>query len=183
MDLLARIREILHSAPLYTPQMPRTGKPFSVQMSNCGALGWVSDRRGYRYQETHPQSGKPWPDMPPELVELWDALTGYEAPPEACLVNYYHAGARLGLHVDKDEMDMEAPILSISLGDTALFRMGGPTRKSPTCSVRLGSGDVLIMAQDARRAYHGVDRIYPGSSNLLEEGGRFNLTLRRVNLP
>ncbi len=183
VQLLTRIRDILQAAPLYTPHMPRTGKPMSVRMSNCGTLGWVSDKQGYRYQDHHPETGRPWPEIPRDLLDIWAELTGYAAPPEACLINYYGARARLGLHVDKDEIDMKAPILSISLGDTALFRMGGRARKDPTCSIRISSGDVLVMAEEARRAHHGVDRIYPGSSTLLEEGGRFNLTLRRVNLP
>ncbi len=181
--LLLRIRDLLQDAPLYTPQMPRTGKPMSVRMSNCGTLGWVSDKQGYRYQEYHPENRIPWPAIPQILLDIWAGLAGYSAPPEACLINYYDAKARLGLHVDKDEIDMKAPIVSISLGDTALFRMGGTGRRDPTRSVRIISGDVMIMAGPARRCYHGVDRIYPGTSSLLAEGGRFNLTLRRVSTP
>lgn len=181
--LLALIRAVLEDAPLYTPLMPRTGKPMSVRMSNCGPLGWVTDRQGgYRYQTHHPETAAPWPEMPRTLQDLWTALTGYPAMAEACLINYYGPSARMGLHKDADEEDKDAPILSVSLGDDALFRMGGPARGGKTCSHRLRSGDVLVMAGPARCAYHGIDRLYPGTSRLLAEGGRLNLTLRRVTI-
>ena len=99
--------------------MPRSGKPMSVRMTNCGPLGWVTDKeRGYRYQATHPETGKPWPPIPPMLLDLWDAIARYPAPPEACLVNYYAGDAKMGLHQDRDEEDFAAPVLSVSLGDT-----------------------------------------------------------------
>ena len=181
--LLADIREVLAVAPLFSPVMPRAGSPYSVRLSNCGPLGWLSDRSGYRYSERHPLTGAPWPAMPGRLLALWQAATGVAYEPQACLINYYGAHAKLGLHRDEDEEAKEAPILSISLGDTALFRLGGPTRKSPTRSLRLASGDVVVLDGPSRDWYHGVDRILPGTSGLLAEGGRINLTLRRVTLP
>ena len=183
--LLKDIAAIVRAAPLFTPRMPKSGKPFSVRMSNCGALGWVSDREGgYRYQPHHPQTGRPWPPMPEMLRRLWEDLTGYPAPPEAALINHYPPGARMGLHVDADEQARDAPVLSISLGDAATFRIGGPRRRDPTCSFRLSGGDVLIMAGRARHCYHGIDRIHPGTAVVpLPEAigpGRLNITLRRV---
>lgn len=163
--------------------MPRTGAPFSVRMSNAGPLGWVADSAGYRYQPAHPETGRPWPPIPRSVLELWDELTGYPAPPEACLVNYYGAGARMGLHQDRDEAALDAPVLSISLGDSALFRVGGTDRRGPSRTIRLDSGDALLLAEAHRLAFHGIDRILAGSSRLLAEGGRFNLTVRRVTRP
>src|SRR5688572_6190837 len=141
--LLAAVRIALDRAPLYTPRMPKTGKPMSVRMTNCGPLGWVTDReRGYRYQATHPVTGKPWPAMPRILLELWEEVAGYPHPPEACLVNYYAGAAKMGLHQDRDEEDFAAPVLSVSLGDTGVFRVGGRSRKDPTQKFDLNSGDV-----------------------------------------
>jgi alkylated DNA repair protein (DNA oxidative demethylase) len=181
--LLAALRTILAEAPLFQPRMPRTGKPFSVQMTNCGPLGWVSDVAGYRYQPTHPETGKPWPAMPAIVAAAWVELAEYPHPPEACLVNYYSGKARMGLHQDRDEADFDAPVVSLSLGDTALFRIGGTNRKDPTRSFRLASGDAMTLDGPDRLAFHGVDRIVAGSSDLLAEGGRFNLTIRRVTRP
>lgn len=183
--LLRAVLEVLQAAPPFRPEMPKTGKPFSVEMTNAGPLGWLSDRAGgYRYEPRHPTTGKAWPPIPVPLLELWEQVTGYPRPPEACLVNYYRPGARMGLHQDRDERDFAAPVLSVSLGDTAVFRIG-PARKGPTTSLRLASGDVLAMGGPARLSYHGIDRILGGSSRLLgppdfPEGGRINLTLRRV---
>lgn len=181
--VLAEVRAVLAQAPLYRPVMPRSGTPSSVRMSNCGSHGWVSDRAGYRYTASHPVSGAPWPEIPAMVLDLWHEATGVAYPPEACLINFYDPQARLGLHRDADEAATEAPILSISLGDTALFRVGGPERTSPTRSVRLGSGDLVVLEGPSRQWFHGVDRILPGTSRLLPEGGRINLTLRRVTLP
>ncbi|MEI2385668.1 alpha-ketoglutarate-dependent dioxygenase AlkB [Breoghania sp. JC706] len=178
--LVEEIRAVVRAAPLFQPMMPRTGKPFSVRMSNCGPLGWVADRTGYRYQPTHPVTGAPWPAMPPVLLDLWTELSGYPAEPEACLINFYGETARMGLHRDEDEEDFSAPVFSISLGDTCRFRIGGPSRKDPTSSFKLASGDIVLLAGEARTAYHGVDRIYPATSTLLKDGGRINLTMRRV---
>ena len=179
--LLADIRAVVKAAPLFTPMMPRTGKPFSVRMSNCGPLGWVSDKeRGYRYQATHPDTGAPWPAMPERLLALWRKVTDYPAPPEACLINFYDAGTKMGSHQDRDEQDLAAPVLSVSLGDEATFHVGGTTRTDPKVRVRLTSGDVLVLQGASRLAFHGIDKVFPGTSLLLKDGGRINLTLRRV---
>jgi DNA oxidative demethylase len=182
--LLAAIREVIAEAPLFTPTMPRSGKPMSVRMTNCGPLGWVTDKeRGYRYQAIHLETGKAWPPIPTALLELWRELARYPAPPEACLVNYYAESAKMGLHQDKDEADFAAPVLSVSLGDTGIFRVGGRSRKDPTRAFELKSGDVVVLGGADRLAYHGIDRILTGTSDLVPEGGRFNLTLRRVTQP
>lgn len=174
----------LKAGPLYIPRMPKSGVPMRVRMTNFGALGWVTDKeQGYRYQPMHPDTGKPWPDIPEEILALWEKLSGYAAAPEACLVNLYEGDARMGLHVDSDEDAWDAPVLSISLGDTAIFRIGGVLRSDPTRSVRLASGDVCMLGGPSRRAYHGVDRILSGTSRLLPKGGRINLTVRRVTPP
>ena len=179
--LLAELHRIFAVAPLFTPRMPRSGRPFTVRMSNCGPLGWVSDEAGYRYQPTHPVTGRPWPPMPDMLIAAWNDLAGYAAPPEACLINFYGPTAKMGLHQDRDEEDFTAPVVSLSLGDACLFRVGGSRRSDPTRSVRLSSGDAVVLGGDTRLAFHGVDRIEPGTSTLLREGGRINLTMRRVN--
>ena len=181
--LLANVREVAAQAPLFQPVMPKTGKPFSVQMSNCGPLGWVSDINGYRYQPNHPVSGQMWPAIPARLLELWKAVAPDAPELEACLINFYEPSARMGLHQDRDETMFEAPVVSVSLGDTATFRVGGTNRKDPTKSFRLSSGDVVVLGGDARLAYHGIDRILGGTSKLLKNGGRINLTLRRVTAP
>ena len=179
--LLADIHAVMRAAPLFTPRMPRTAKPFSVRMTNCGPLGWVSDAAGYRYQPTHPDTGAPWPPMPDAVRRAWHDLAGYPHPPEACLVNVYEFKARMGLHQDRDEADLEAPVVSLSLGDAGLFRFGGTRRGGPTRSVRLASGDALVLGGPSRLVFHGIDRLIAGTSTLLPEGGRINLTLRRVN--
>lgn len=171
---------ILVEAPPFRPRMPRTGKPFSVRMSNCGPLGWVSDETGYRYQPTHPATGRPWPPIPSVLNEAWTRLAPGALPPEACLINLYDAKARMGLHQDRDEAELSAPVVSLSLGESALFRLGGLKRSHPTRSLRLESGDALTFGGENRLAFHGVDRIFSGGSTLLPDGGRINLTLRRV---
>jgi DNA oxidative demethylase len=182
--LLAILREAVTQAPLFTPVMPRTGKAFSVRMTNLGSLGWVSDKeRGYRYQATHPDTGQPWPAMPEMLTKLWVDIGGYPHPAEACLVNFYNADAKMGLHQDRDEQDFAAPVVSVSLGDTGLFRIGGTTRGGKTSSLKLASGDVLVMGGDSRLCFHGIDRIMAGTSTLLKDGGRINLTMRRVTMP
>lgn len=182
--LVEDVRDIVQQAPLFVPEMPRTGKPLTVRMTNCGTLGWVTDReRGYRYQPTHPVTGKPWPAMPPSLLDIWRTVSGYAADPEACLVNFYSDKARMGLHQDRDEADLDAPVVSLSLGDACLFRVGQVRREGPTASFRLESGDLVILGGEGRLVFHGVDRIYPTSSTLLKNGGRINLTMRRVTRP
>ena len=186
--LLAQVLACLAVAPPFQPAMPRTGRPLSVQMSNAGSLGWVSDRlAGYRYQPHHPQTGAPWPAIPQSLLALWQQHCRWPDPPEACLINLYTADARMGLHVDADEEALAAPVLSVSLGSTALFRVGGPQRQDPTVSLPLRSGDVLVLGGPARACHHGIDRIRPGTSQLVSRllpgVERINLTLRRVTTP
>ncbi|MCS7269150.1 MAG: alpha-ketoglutarate-dependent dioxygenase AlkB [Geminicoccaceae bacterium] len=177
--LLAEVLALVEPDFWFTPTMPRTGRPFSVRMANLGPLGWVSDVTGYRYSPVHPRTGRPWPPIPERLLALWRELVG--APePECCLVNFYRAGARMGLHRDEDEAARDVPILSISLGDAAIFRVGGLARGGRTLAMRLESGDVVLLAGESRLAYHGIDRIVPGTSDLVPGGGRINLTLRRV---
>jgi alkylated DNA repair protein (DNA oxidative demethylase) len=179
--LLAEIGAVIRQAPLFVPTMPKTGRAFSVRMSNCGTLGWVSDQAGgYRYQRHHPETGRAWPAIPPRLLALWDEIAPGLPHPEACLINYYAAGAKMGTHRDADEAAKTVPVVSVSLGDAAVFHVGGLARRDPKHRLLLYSGDVVVLAGAARLAYHGVDRIRAGSSSLLAEGGRLNLTLRRV---
>ncbi len=178
--LAAEILALIDAAPLYRPVVP-SGKPMSVEMTNLGPLGWVTDvAGGYRYQAAHPVTGRPWPAIPALLLDLWRELADPHTPPDACLVNLYRQGARMGLHQDRDEIDMAFPVLSVSLGDTALFRLGGLKRTDPTSSLRLASGDVCLLSGPARLAFHGIDRVLSGSSRLIPGGGRINLTLRRA---
>jgi DNA oxidative demethylase len=187
--LVEDLRCIAAAAPLYRPAMPNSGRPFSVRMTNAGSHGWYSDKQaGYGYIARHPQTGKPWPPIPPALLRLWNDVADYPAPPECCLVNFYTADARMGLHRDEDEATFAAPVVSLSLGDSAVFRIGGPERRGPTASLKLHSGDVMVLAGAARLAYHGIDRVLGGSSRLLNPnspggGGRINVTLRRVTCP
>ncbi len=180
-SLMTDIVAAVTAAPFYRPTMPRTGKPFSVRMTNCGPLGWVSDRDGgYRYQATHPQTGAPWPAIPAALLALWKDLAAYPHPPQACLINHYEAGKKLGSHVDADEEDTAAPVISVSLGDDAVFHIGGLRRADPKTRIELSSGDIVVLGGEARLAYHGLDRIRAGTSDVVPWGGRINLTLRRV---
>lgn len=180
--LLLAVRKVVAQAPLFTPSMPKTGVEMSVRMTNCGSLGWVTDKaNGYRYQANHPVTGHAWPQIPAQLLALWERYSEYSEPPEACLVNFYDTEAKMGLHQDRDEKDFDAPVLSVSLGDACLFRVGGAKRTDKTVSFRLESGDVVIIGGASRLAFHGVDRIYPNSSTLLKNGGRINLTMRRVS--
>ena len=177
--LLDEVLARLEDAPLYRPVMPGTAKPFSVEESNFGALGWVADKAGYRYQPTHPLTAKPWPAIPEPLLALWAGIND-GAPPECCLINLYRPGAKMGLHQDRDERDVSAAVIGVSLGDEALFRIGSAARGGKTQSVTLASGDVIAFGGAARLAYHGIDRVRPGTSRLLPGGGRLSLTLRRV---
>ena len=182
--LAGEIAEAIVQAPWFLPRMPRSGKAFSVKMTNCGCLGWVSDRDGgYRYQATHPFTGNAWPAIPLSVLNIWHAVASYPHPPEACLVNFYNSFARMGLHQDRDEDDLAAPVVSISLGDSCCFRYGGLRRDDPAKKLELCSGDVVVMGGAARLMFHGVDKIFAGSSSLLPSGGRINLTLRRVTRP
>ena len=180
-DLVAELDKIVTAAPLFTPVTPG-GQPFSVRMTNCGSLGWVSDRAGYRYQAHHPVTGQAWPPIPVALLDLWAEHVDAQVPPDACLINFYGQGARMGLHQDRDEADFGFGVLSVSLGDTAVFRIGGTKRGGKTRSVRLSSGDVCILAGADRLAFHGIDRVISGSSQLISGGGRINLTLRKAGV-
>lgn len=182
VDLVVALRQVAAQAPLFLPELPTkllSGKPMSVRMTSAGRFGWISERTGYRYAERHP-SGTAWPAIPQGALNIWKAVAGEARAPECCLINFYGKGARMGLHQDCDEADFLQPVVSISLGDDALFRVGGSSRGGKTVSHWLGSGDVLVLGGAARLAYHGVDRIRFGSSSLLKEGGRINLTLRVV---
>jgi alkylated DNA repair protein (DNA oxidative demethylase) len=177
--LVAAIRDVAAAAPLrrYTTAW---GKPMTVRMTAAGRLGWVIDRGRYRYSATQPETGAPWPRIPDAALAVWRALSGWPEDPDSLLVNWYGEGARMGLHRDSDEGDFAAPVVSVSLGDPATFRVGGLDRKDPTTSMLLESGDVAILGGAARLAYHGVDRIRFGGSTLLPHGGRINMTLRVV---
>lgn len=188
MALTSDVCAAIAVCPLFQPTMPRTGKPFSVAMTNCGPLGWVSDKAGYRYQAIHPATGAPWAPIPPSLLALWREVSGYDAEPEACLINMYTVDAKMGSHQDRDEDDFEAPVVSISLGDAATFHVGGLKRTDPKERFRLESGDVLVLGGASRLAFHGIDRIHAGSSPIELSGcepscRRINLTLRRVTRP
>jgi DNA oxidative demethylase len=165
-----------------SPVTPR-GQPFSVRQMNFGPLGWISDRAGYRYEATHPRTARPWPDMPQVMQDLWADLLPDAPPPQSCLVNHYQDKAKMGLHRDADEEDQETPILSVSLGAPARFRIGGAKRGGPTRSVILQTGDVIILSGPSRRFYHGIDRLLPADDLFAPDlgfEGRLNLTLRRV---
>jgi DNA oxidative demethylase len=185
--LLSDVRKILAKAPLFQQSMPRTGAPLSVRMSNAGEFGWVTDReRGYRYQSIHPVTGTPWPPIPDSLVKLWSEITAESQPPNLCLINYYDQEAKLGLHQDRGESTLAAPVVSISLGDEATFLLGGSARKDPIRRLGLRSGDVIWFGGASRLIFHGVEGIRHGTSQLLNEhgfrdGGRLNLTLRRID--
>lgn len=178
LSLIEDLRAVAAAAPFFRP-VTRWGKDMSVRMTSAGRCGWVSDRRGYRYEAHHP-SGVPWPPIPARVLALWREVTGLVREPDCCLVNYYDAGARMGLHQDRDEADFSWPVVSVSLGDDALFRVGGTERSEPTASHWLRSGDVAVLEGPARLAFHGIDRVRAGSSTLLDRGGRINLTLRVV---
>ena len=178
-QLTDEVVTLANDAPPYRPVTPG-GRAMSVAMTNLGPLGWITDARGYRYEALHPVTGRPWPPIPAVLTALWAELCDPAVPPDCCLVNVYDAGSKMGLHRDFDEADFRFPVLSVSLGDTALFRLGGLKRTDPTGQIRLASGDVVVLGGEARRAYHGVDRILAGSSRLISGGGRINLTLRRA---
>lgn len=177
--LLGEVLAAARAAPFHRQVTPG-GKPMSAEMTGLGSLSWITDSGGYRYEPNHPLTGEPWPPMPAILRDLWAELADAAVPADACLVNLYREGARMGLHRDEDEADFRFPVLSVSLGDTAVFRIGGLKRTDPTRSVRLASGDVCLLAGEARLAFHGVDRIISGSSRLVPGGGRINLTLRRA---
>jgi DNA oxidative demethylase len=177
--IVEALRGVVAAAPLFSPET-RWGKRMSLRMTGAGKYGWFSDRKGYRYIDRHP-SGAPWPAIPSSVLAVWHAVAPDARAPDCCLVNFYEPGAKMGLHQDRDEADFTQPVVSISLGDAGLFRIGGPERAAPTQSFWLASGDVLLLSGPSRLAFHGIDRIRAGSSALLKEGGRINLTLRVVD--
>lgn len=182
--MVADVLALAETAPFYHARMPKSGQPMRVAMTNAGCLGWYTDKDGgYRYIARHPETGAPWPAIPPSVRDVWRAVSGSALDPECCLINLYRGATKMGLHQDRDEQDFSQPVVSISLGDTALFRIGGAARKDPTTSLRLASGDVAVLGGAARLAFHGIDRVYPGTSRLIPGGGRINLTLRRVGPP
>ena len=179
--LLEDIRQIIDTAPLYHPIMPHSGYEMSAQSTNCGTLGWYSDQeKGYRYQKTHPLTQQPWPALPASFLQIWQQFSNHQNLPDCGLINYYNHDAKMGLHLDSDEEDFTAPVLSISLGDQAQFIIGGLTRKDKTQSLKLSSGDLIILGGQMRKVYHGISKLYPHSSTLLPETGRFNITLRKA---
>lgn len=173
------VRGVISAAPLVRP-VTAWGRPMSVCMTSAGRLGWVIDRGRYRYADRHPEAGTPWPAVPESVLTVWRAVSGWPGDPDSCLINWYAEGARMGLHQDRDEGRFDAPVVSISLGDPARFRVGGTERKGRTESTILRSGDVVVMGGAARLAFHGVDRVLFGEGTLLPGGGRINLTLRVV---
>ncbi|WP_224816667.1 alpha-ketoglutarate-dependent dioxygenase AlkB [Hasllibacter sp. MH4015] len=178
-ELLDQVRRVVRAAPLYRPET-KTGRKMSVRMTSAGTYGWMSDRKGYRYERRHPE-GMEWPPIPKLAKRIWRDVAGVPREPQSCLINFYDADAKMGLHQDRDEADFEMPVLSISLGDDARFRVGGPERGGKTEAIWLRSGDVALMGGDARLNFHGIDKIRAGSSSLLPNGGRINLTLRVVD--
>ena len=178
LRLVEVLRQVATQAPVFSPKT-KSGKPMSVRLTAAGDFGWFSDQHGYRYVKQHP-TGVNWPEIPGQIMAIWHAVAGEVPDPECCLVNFYGEGARMGLHQDRDEANFDWPVVSISLGDDALFRVGGTERGGKTESIWLQSGDVAVMGGAARLNYHGIDRIKFGSSSLLKEGGRLNVTLRVV---
>ena len=179
-EIAAACRDVIRAAPLVRP-VTAWGKPMSVRMTSAGRLGWVIERGRYRYVSRHPETGAPWPAIPAPVLSVWQNFANWPAPPDCCLINWYDETARMGMHQDKDEGTFDAPVVSISLGDPARFRMGGTERGGPTESTILETGDVVVMGGAARLAYHGIDRILSqGLPNPVTGRGRLNLTLRVV---
>lgn len=176
--LIDALREVAKAAPPYRLMTPR-GTYMSVRMTAAGRYSWYSDRKGYRYIEAHPETGAKFPPIPELILRAWRHFETREQP-DCCLINHYAEATRMGLHRDEDETDFSFPVVSISLGDPALFRIALGEGKSPTKSFWLESGDVMALCRDKRLAYHGIDRIKFGQTTLLAQGGRANLTLRRV---
>ena len=179
--LQGTLDEVLRVAPLRRLLTPG-GRPFSVEMTNCGPYGWISDRLGYRYSNVDPASGQPWPPMPPDWLALAQraaAVAGYAGfVPDACLINRYAPGASMGLHQDRDERDAAAPIVSVSLGLPATFLFGGPLRGDRAARVPLEHGDVVVWGGPSRLSFHGVARVPDGSHDFAGPC-RINLTFRR----
>ena len=182
VELLRAVEAVIAEAPLRHMQTPG-GYTMSVATSSCGSLGWLSDAHGYRYAALDPRSGKPWPAIPACLMNLAQRAAteaGYAGfVPESCLINEYGPGAKLSLHQDKDERDLSAPIVSVSLGLPAVFLFGTPNRKDRPQCYRLVHGDVVVWGRSSRLAFHGVMPLADGEHALLGRR-RINLTFRRV---
>lgn len=183
-EILIAARTVVKQAPLFRPTMPNS-QPFNYSMTNCGELGWVADRHGYRYQQVHPNTLKVFPAMPQIIKNLAVEIaieTGNELfQPQSCLINFYSKGEKLGLHQDSTENNLSAPIISISLGDTGIFLLGGKLRNDATKQYIVQSGDVIVMGGESRNFFHAFKGTIPNTSNLLKNGGRLNLTIRQVN--
>ena len=181
--LLTLSREVYMASPMWTPTTKR-GNRYSYQNTSCGKYGWISDEKGYYYSQTNPVNQKPFPEIPSFINQLAvdvAKLVGFDSYlPETCLINYYKQSSRLGLHQDNSEKNLSAPIISISLGDDAVFMLGTKRYSDKPQKILLKSGDIFILYGDARMAYHGIKQINPGTSNLLKNGGRLNLTIRQV---
>ncbi len=181
-DLIAGLRDIIEQAPFRHMQTPG-GHQMSVAMTNCGGAGWVTDRTGYRYDGVDPNSGKPWPAMPPSFRALAGqaaAEAGFKGfSPDACLINRYQPGARMSLHQDKDEADFDAPIVSVSLGLPAVFMFGGLKRSDRPRRFRLQHGDIAVWGGPMRLAFHGVAPLAEGEHALMGRQ-RINLTFRKA---
>ncbi|MEM7423052.1 MAG: alpha-ketoglutarate-dependent dioxygenase AlkB [Pseudomonadota bacterium] len=180
-QILSDLRAVIRLAPL-VQHVTAWGKPMTVRMTSAGAVGWIIHRGKYRYADRHPGTGAPWPAIPQSVLAVWDGVVPGGDAPNSCLINWYSDGARMGLHQDRDEGDFSHPVVSVSLGDPARFRMGGTERSDPTTSTVLNSGDVVVMGGAARLGFHGVDRVLFGKGDLIPAGGRINITLRVVRL-
>ena len=182
VQLMEALAGVLAQAPLRHMSTPG-GHRMSAAMSNCGSYGWVTDRRGYRYEAADPETGRPWPPMPKIIANLAHhaatAAGHMHFEPDVCLINRYAPGAKMSLHQDRDERDLAAPIVSVSLGLPAIFLFGGPTRRERPHRIPLESGDVVVWGGPARLYFHGVAPL-PAGEHPLTGRYRFNLTLRRT---
>lgn len=178
---LHEIEKVIAQSPLRRVVTPM-GKPMSVEMTNCGEVGWVSDRSGYRYERMDPLSGCAWPVMPQLFLEVARASAsraGYTTfQPDTCLINRYSSGSKMGLHQDRDERDFSQPIVSVSLGLPVTFNFGGGSRNDPIHKVKLQHGDVVVFGGESRLAFHGVGTLRRGQHEMTGNS-RFNLTLRQ----
>jgi len=184
-ELLRLCRQIVQQAPLFQKTMP-TGAKFRYLCTSAGQYGWLSDKKGFRYETHHPETGRPFPPIPDLMCEIaLDAAAQYDLSirPESALINWYEADSKLGLHQDKTEKS-DAPVISISLGDSCVFTIGGETRKARKHDVTLTSGDVLVMCAEHRYIFHGVKEILPETAPTklgMKNSGRVNITIRQVN--
>ncbi len=186
INLANDVSFIIKKSPLFRPRFPRFNNPFKILITNAGEWGWISDKYGYRYTENHPKTKKCWPPIPNNFVELWKKYSQCLHLPNSCLINLYsYPDSALGLHQDKDENDFSFPVLSISLGCSAIFKYG--KERNRLYDICLTSGSIVVMRDESRLNYHGVSRILKTKNNILEESkldylpsdARINITLRR----